>query len=276
MAPLAFLLVFAVFGVGLYVASHAATPDPAVAGTAAVSDATPDASGNRVPNAQTKLCAPRSWKWVDGGLYVLYNDVFNSKDVQCITNNKDESNFKIVKSTTPQYAWSAFPDIFNGCWYNVCSQKGPLPEPLSKLHSLTETLYTKYPHGKQVGDDADDFWFSKGLVGDSHPNGAELMIWSDWHYPSYPGAKLIKINGRRWWLGEYRTTQNGVSWNYIQLRAYHPGPNRLVNLPIVPIIKYCERQGWIKKSWYATSFNAGDEVVKGGVGVETYAYRLTF
>jgi|SRR5580700_7126195 hypothetical protein len=276
--PLIIVVLFGLGGVAWYVSSHADSLTAATDSGDSVADVeSPDSGGGRVPDAQTQLCGARSWKWVDNGWYVLYNDVYNSSDSECITNANDGANFKVVKSTTPDYAWNAYPNLFNGCWYNVCSQQGPLPEPVSKVKSLTEILTTNYDNVKGVGNDADDFWFSTGLVGDHHPNGAELMIWANWHgVPTPSSAQLVNISGRRWWITEHRTTQNGVSWNYIQLRAYNPGQNDLARIPILPIIQYAEGRGWISKSWYATSFNAGYEIVQNGVGNQTTTYRLDF
>jgi hypothetical protein len=228
--------------------------------------------GHRVPDLQTTL-TNHQWKWVDGNQYVLYDDVFGPGDVQNLYNRDDQTNFTITKSTTPEFAWNAYPSLFMGCFYGVCSKGAPLPEQVRDIHSLSEILVTRPKLG--VGNDADDFWFNKKGVSGGQPDGAEFMIWIN--HPGEPGDehyRTVRLDGTYWRIAEAHVHKFGTSWNYIQVVDTTHHNYLLVNL--IPFLHYCEARGWIHRNWTAQSFNAGYEVVKGGAGTTTKWYRLRF
>ncbi len=240
--------------------------------------------------------------YVDNEQMVLRNDTYGPGARMCLSNENDGNNFRVTSVHFPTYNWNAYPELFTGCWYGVCSRKTMLPMPLSRLHRLTMTLWTRYP-ASTIGNDATDWWFGMRKANTTcgcHPNGAELMIWPDWSgqitgarvgQTSYPGGPYVTIGRYLWWFVEYRTTQKvpggTTTWNYIQFRRIGvwrqkdgtsfvavPSEPSFTNYNVMAILRYCEREGWIKSSWWATAFAAGNEVVNGGTGIHLLRYQL--
>jgi hypothetical protein len=236
----------------------------------------------QVPVQDHEMCMPGAWKFVSGYSMILRNGVFGPGDHQCITNTGDGANFTVKVSSTPVFNWQAFPSLQYGCWEKLCTVRSPadpLPEPVSSLTRLTERLSGIYPDDGQAGNLADDYWFSSTIhvATTSHPDVAELMVWADWHNVSRDTyGRRMRIGHRTWWVAEYRTTQAGVSWDYIQIAAYRPRPSALAFTNLMPIIRYCETRGWLAPGDIASGFEAGNEMVHGGAGDQITDYRLTF
>jgi hypothetical protein len=260
----------------------------ALAGTMAASSAVsaaPMSAGPRIlpmskSHPRTKLCSVDDYKWTGlHGKYVLYNDVLNSDDRQCITNIRSQPNFRIANSTTPQFAWNGYPNLFIGCHYRICSKSGGVPVEVSSLTKLKMTLWTRMPNG--LGDDATDFWFTKHkpFKTSGHPRGAEMMLWLTWHgVPLHDCRKVPRFDHWRWCVEEWRTflrAKPAVTWNYIQFRWLgHHRHSSISHLNLLPFIHYAELRGWIHRWWWASSFNAGFEIIKGGVGDRILKYQI--
>jgi Glycosyl hydrolase family 12 len=233
--------------------------------------------GHRVPDAQPRICGAGQWKWVDHFRYVLYNDVFGPSDQQCLYNHVDGSNFRITSSTTPEYAWNAYPALFSGCEYGVCSKGTPLPEHLSSIKSATATIYSRFA-ASQLGNDATDFWFSTfnpRKQTSRHPNGAELMIWLKWRAVPRHGGYVVRFGNYRWYFEHWRTCQDGTCWNYEQFRwlGHHNEPS-VTRLDLMPFLNYSRQLGLMRRSWWADAFATGYEVVQHGAGSHVSLYSL--
>jgi hypothetical protein len=249
-----------------------------VASSSASASSSPATSASR-HHIRTRLCQVDGWKWAGSGQFILYNDVLEQTDHECVSNVGDKANFRIAKSTTPQDAWNAYPNLFAGCEYGNCSKTSPVPVQLDHLTHLSMTLYSRFWHG--IGDDATDFWFTKKYPFRSkvHPNGAELMIWLAWRgVPKRNCEPMPHIDGWHWCVEDWRTflpNDPSVSWNYIQIRwrGRHRHPS-VTQLNILPLIHYAEHLGLIKHWWWASSFDAGFELIHGGVGDGILKYSL--
>lgn len=248
---------------------------PAALAAAAMTAVLPPAVPSvQVPPGTAVLCQPRSWKYVDGGRYVLYDDVFaGSGATVCIRNRGDAANYAITTDTGP-YGWDAYPDLFEGCQYTVCSQHSALPAQVAALTSAVLTLRTGFPHG--FGSDATDFWLWKTSPGDSpgHPDGAEIMLWLAWRGEPPYGGSVVTIDGARWYAEHWLARADGTAWTYIQIRRLAGGPPSVTGLNLLPVFRFCETQGWISASWWVSSLDAGDEVVTGDDGDADLDYSL--
>jgi hypothetical protein len=257
----------------------------ALPASAGVGPAGPPGAGNGIvqqppavqaPAGATKLCGNREWERVSGGQEILYDDVFDASRTRlCISDRDHGSGFVISSSRTPRFAWQAYPNLFTGCWYTVCSA-GPLPAEVSRIRSASLTLYTRYPAGS--GSDATDFWFNKTRPGDQrrHPNGLELMLWGAWRgVPTGGVVAYPVIDHLRWMVESWRAGQGGVHWRYVQMRrlGYHRWPS-VSDLDLLPILHFCEARGWLMPWWWAASMHAGFEVVRGGRGDRILRYSL--
>ncbi len=279
----------------------------AAAGPPSLGSALPLLGSARVPDGTSYVCGHGAWKYVAHNTMVLRNDTFTDTtaptrhnlggvgDFECLFNSRDGSNFRITREVQATFAWNAYPELFTGCWYTICTQHTKLPLRVEYIHRLRVWWWDRYPRS-MLGNEATDFWFTRysphrgGRDYGHHPDGAELMIWLDWN--GIPGPSIgqhgFLYNGYYWGIGEHRTwiTVNGVTtyWNYIQMRrlgvpTYSHGlrVNRqpsLTNYNLMPILKYCIRQGWIRRAWWASAFAAGNEVIRGGTGVHLLLYQL--
>jgi hypothetical protein len=256
-------------------------PASAGVGPAAVVPGTHDAIATgppaiEAPKGATELCESREWERVSGGQEILYDDVFDARRTRlCISDRDHGPGFVISSSRTPHIGWQAYPNLFTGCWYTVCSA-GPLPAEVSRIRSASLILYTRYPTGS--GSDATDFWFDKTRPGDQrrHPDGLELMLWGAWRDVPTGGVVAFPVLDHMHWLVEsWRTGQAGVRWRYVQMRrlGHHRWPS-VSSLNLLPILHWCEARGWLRPWWWATSLHAGFEVVHGSAGDRILRYSL--
>jgi hypothetical protein len=217
------------------------------------------------------LCQAREWEWLPSGL-VAYNDVFAGRYSECISVRP--SGFKIIRARTG-WEWGAFPDVFLGCEYNVCSRT-PLPQrPIADYTNLTMTLYTRFD--AVAGDDTTDWWFDRARPGRSrsHPNGAEIMVWLAWREVPMRGGYVVRLDHQYWYIEHWRAYADHTYWQYIQMRWLGSHPNPSLRLNMLPFLRYFERRGWLRPSWYPSSLDAGFEVIHGGVGNRIIKYAVS-
>ncbi len=249
------------------------------------------------------------YKSVDHGTMILRNDVFGTDAGECLSNRHDGGNYTVISTYFPTYNWNSFPELFEGCWYHVCTKHTELPRKVENIRSVRVTLWTRFPR-RTIGNDATDWWFGD-RAGQCycHPNGAELMLWTDWSariggpvlgQTGYPGWPYLTIGHYLWTIQEYRTRQlapgpdpgrrQWVSWNYIQFRRIGvwrkrtgrgarlaiPREPSFTNFNVMPFIRYAERRHWISPTWYADAFAAGNELVSAahGPAARLILYRL--
>jgi hypothetical protein len=216
------------------------------------------------------LCRPREWEWLPSGL-VAYNDVFGKHYSECISVRT--AGFKIIRARTG-WMWGAFPNVFIGCQYNVCSKTALPQRPIRDFTDLSMTLYTRYE--ATAGDDATDWWFDRARPGRSrsHPNGAEIMVWLAWRDVPMRDGHYATIDGQPWYVEHWIAYADHTHWQYIQLRWLGPHQHPSVQLNMLRIIHYVERLGWLRPSWYPSSLDAGFEIVNGGVGNRIVKYSV--
>jgi hypothetical protein len=217
------------------------------------------------------LCRPREWEWLPSGL-VAYNDVFGRHYSECISVRP--AGFKIIRARTG-WAWGAFPNVFIGCQYNVCSKTALPQRPIRDFTDLSMTLYTRFE--ATAGDDATDWWFDRARPGRSlsHPNGAEIMVWLAWRDVAMRDGFYATVDGQSWYIEHWIAYADHTHWQYIQLRWLGPHLHPSVQLNMLRIIHYVERLGWVRPSWYPSSLDAGFEVVNGGVGNRIVKYSVS-
>jgi Glycosyl hydrolase family 12 len=233
--------------------------------------------GIKAPATATSLCQPREWTRLPDGA-ILYNDEFGtSPQRQCVTITPG-SGFRLTVSDTTTWTWQGYPDEFYGCEYTVCSADKVLPAPVSRLGRARLTLWTRLPQAGQAGNDATDFWFTRTDPGDSpsHPDGAELMLWLGVRDVGVAPGRDVTIRGAgAWHVGGWTDHADGTSWRYIQMfrLGRHREPS-LTSFQLGRLLEWCVRHGLIGASWWASSFDAGSEVVWRGAGFRVIRYRL--
>jgi Glycosyl hydrolase family 12 len=164
----------------------------------------------------------------------------------------------------------AFPDVFMGCAWGVCTAGGQMPARVSALRDPATSWQTSL-HATGTWNAAYDIWFAKHDMTTNQADGAELMIWLSTHGMGPARARILTIDHTRWYLFHWIASQSGVSWNYIQFRRVHPVTG-VTDLKLAPFIRAAERLGWVRPSWWLLNIEAGFEIWNGGQGLATKSF----
>jgi hypothetical protein len=228
------------------------------------------AAGHHAADNTPVLCRQREWEFLRSGL-VAYNDVYGPHYSECL--RVRPSGFRITRARTGS-TWGAFPDVFLGCEYGVCSRTALPQQPVRDISALSMTLYTRFH--SLVGNDSTDWWFDRGRPGRSlnHPNGAEVMVWLAWRGVGMGSGYYLRLAGQTWYVEHWLAAYRHLHWQYIQLRWISPHSQPSVRLNMLPVLRYLERVGWLRPSWYPSSLDAGFEIVHGGIGDRILKYQV--
>jgi Glycosyl hydrolase family 12 len=207
--------------------------------------------------------------------YAIRDAYWLGQRPQCISNRGQYSNFQVVQRPgyDPAGRVVAYPDIFRGCIWNICTPAAALPRPVSTVGRPEATWHTS-EHAAGTWNAAFDIWFGKKRMVTGQANGAELMIWLNEHggcCALQPGAPRVWVAGSWWLLSHWTAQHNGVSWNYIQFRRVHR-TWQVNNLRLYPFIRRVEHLGLVRSSWWLENIEAGFELWSGGQGLATTEY----
>jgi len=207
--------------------------------------------------------------------YVVRNNYWRGQRPQCISNRRNRSNFRVVQRAgfDPAGRVVAFPDIFRGCIWNICSPQADLPRRVSALGRARATWHTS-ERATGTWNAAFDIWFGKRRMVTGQADGAELMIWLNEHggcCALQRGAPIVRIDGQLWWLSHWRTHHDGKSWNYIQFRRVNRTWH-VNNLKLYPFVRRIRRLGLVRPGWWMENIEAGFEIWNGGRGLATTKY----
>jgi Glycosyl hydrolase family 12 len=243
---------------------------PGLAG-AAPSAASAGAAG-QASRRVDRLCLPlghirvrNSWR----KFFVVRNDNFGGR-AECLANRGRWTNFQVTTSQADSDGPEsmAYPYIFLGCSWSICSKGTVLPLRAYRLDSPEVTWHTVQRAGGRWNA-ALDLWFNKTRDISTQADGAELMIWIDARHLRPPRrAPIVWADHTRWYLLHWVPTRKGVSWNLIIFRRVHP-VQRLNHLHLHPFIRRSEHLGLVRKRWYLLNVEAGFEIWRGGRGLGT-------
>jgi glycosyl hydrolase family 12 len=228
--------------------------------------------------APTTLCGRDQHMTVHtswGLLLTLRNDNWLSPG--CVLNWGARPNFQVTTAYAADPTGRkvvAFPDVFRGCSWGVCSPRPGLPQEVSKLGRPRATWRTVQRAGGRWNA-AFDIWFSKHSMTNGQAEGAELMIWlKTQDLPPATAWPKVWIGHHRYYLEHWVAMRGSATWNYIQFRRVHPvrGVRRL---SIRRFIHRAERLGWIKPWWWMDNIEAGFEIWWGGKGLATTRFSAT-
>jgi Glycosyl hydrolase family 12 len=214
-----------------------------------------------------------------GAWYIVKNELFTPGERECIVNRGDGPNFTIASVQGPHTIPGesrAYPNIFTGCSYDLCSAHSRLPAQVSSLTRLTTSWYTSTTGVPGHWDAGYDIWLSKLDHKGGQDQAGELMLWlSTGRFPA-PRSRIYRIDGIRWYLrwwetrDPYATTKPArrQHWPLIIFRAVHPRQS-VRNINILPFISVMERKGVLHRNDWITSIHAGFEIWSGGRGLST-------
>ncbi len=203
-----------------------------------------------------------------GPRYVVRNDTFGHRS-ECLVNVDDLPDFRISKSGAHGNPAEpvAYPNIFLGCSWGVCSPRSGLPRRVDRIRTLV-TSWSTVQSASGHWSAGYDIWLDRRRSTSGQSGGAELMIWLNSRgFP--PNAwPVVTVGGRRYHLAHWVAARHGKRWNYIQFRMVRSA-KRVRNLDVLPFIKAAERAGLVRRSWWMVSVEAGFEIWRGGVGLAT-------
>jgi cellulose 1,4-beta-cellobiosidase len=214
---------------------------------------------------------------VDGGAYTVDNNEWGSSAFECITTN-GRAEFRVANSQLANDGGSpgGYPDIYKGCNYGACTSSGSgMPIRVSKIHAGTvrTSWSTAQPGGSSVYNVAYDIWFNKASTTSGQANGAELMIWLNHHGRIHPyGSRVasnVIIGGRSY--NVYFGNAHGFNTVTYTMTS---GKRSVTKLDLRPLEANAVGRGYISRSWYLISVEAGFEVWKGGVGLATRSFSV--
>jgi hypothetical protein len=210
-----------------------------------------------------------------GAGLVVRNDNYGGRG-ECLANKNRWANFA-VSSSAARRAGSepaAFPNIFYGCSWGVCSPGTTLPRRLNRLSETVTSWYTRGHPGGQW-DVAYDIWFARKRHTSGQDRGAEIMLWLRSKGLGRPAAHGMLIGRRRWQLEHWltRNPNTGASWPLIIFRMVHPH-GFVRHLDLMPFFHRAEALGLLDRKWWLTAVEAGFEVWRGGAGLRTTSFSV--
>jgi len=225
----------------------------------------------------TKLCHSKTAS-VSRGAYMVDNNEWGSDAPECITTNGN-AEFKVANSSIANGGDSApggYPDIYKGCFYGACTSRSGLPIRVSKIRAgtVTTSWRTAQPGGSSIYNVAYDIWFNKTPTTRRKANGAELMIWLNHHGPKQPyGSEVasnVSIGGRTYnvWYGARAGSYGTVTYTMTS------HARSVSNLDLRPLAANAVSRGYLSKSWYLITVQAGFEVWQGGKGLATRSFSV--
>jgi hypothetical protein len=204
----------------------------------------------------------------DGARYIIRNDNYGRKP-ECLSNSGRSSNFAIVRSGARVAGREpvAFPNIFLGCSWGVCSPGSGLPMLLDRVHTLVSTWSTT-ERADGVWAACFDIWFDRVRAISGQSGGAEIMIWLNARKHPAGRGPVVTVDHVRWRLSHWVTSGAAKRWEYIQFRRVRPVLG-VTNLDVSAFIRLAELDGFVRPRWWLTSVEAGFEIWRGGVGLRT-------
>jgi hypothetical protein len=225
----------------------------------------------------TKLCHSQIAS-VSRGAYKIDNNEWGSSRPECITTN-GKPEFRVANSSIANGkdgAPGGYPDIYKGCFYGSCTSGSGLPIRVSRIRAgtVTTSWRTAQPGGSNIYNAAYDIWFNKTRTTRRQANGLELMIWLNHHGPKHPyGSEVasnVSIGGRTYnvYYGA-RTGSYGTVTYTMTSRA-----RSVSKLDLRPLEANALSRGYLRRSWYLITVQAGFEMWQGGTGLATKSFSV--
>jgi hypothetical protein len=215
-------------------------------------------------------------KTVPDGRYEVNNNNFAGKR-ECLAGTQDKTAFRVKASgaISNSAGSDAFPDIFVGCSWGVCSPNSWLPAKVSDLSGM-KTTFDGTENASGIWGAGYDMFLDKQPIHDGQAQ-VESMIWLNSRGSYNPASEdwpQMRLDGTMWWVMTWETSNGHQDWRYIQFRKVDP-VTHVNNLPLGPFLDYIKQEGWIAPSWYLLNVDAGFEIWKGGSGLALTHFSLT-
>ena len=209
-------------------------------------------------HADTQICSQYGSTPIQGGKYVVQNNVWGDSTTQCI--NVTNTGFAVTSAVhnLPQNgAPAAYPSVYAGCHYGNCTSGSGLPLRVSdsRFSTISTGVSMSYPNNGSVYDASYDIWFDPTPRTDGQNTGAELMVWLNKTGSVHAAGSqvgTVNIGGANWdvWYGNY-------GWNVVSY--VRQGGTSSLNFNVASFYRDMVNRGYAQNSWYITSVQAGFE-----------------
>jgi hypothetical protein len=211
-----------------------------------------------------ELCGKYDTASVNGGEYVVQNNVWGADTAQCIQING--TGFTVTVSNHNQGSVASYPSIYKGCHWGDCTNNSGLPLQVNQVSGapFSYTVGSNRPSGTyNVSAEA---WLSPSSdSAQGYDGGAEIMIWLD-NSGMYPaGSQIGTFNG-------HDVYYSNVGWNFF---TYVQTGRNSASGDIMDFINDAMSRGYVQPNWYLHDFEAGFELMVGGAGLAAESFSFS-
>ena len=225
-------------------------------------------------DAAPVICETFGGTYIQSGTRRVQNNVWGASTAQCIDVNQN-GGFTVTQADhnkPTNGAPAAYPSIYAGCHYAECTTGSGLPMQASApgFGGVQTSVAMTYPSGG-VWNAAYDIWMDPTPRTDGQNTGAEIMVWLNSQGSIQPiGSPVGTVNlaGGTWevWFGN-------TGWNVISYRR--TSPTTSVSFAVDTFVSDAISRGYVQRSWYLTSVQAGFEPWVGGAGLAVSSFSYT-
>lgn len=224
--------------------------------------------------AEPVICEQFGGTYIQNGTRRVQNNVWGASTTQCIDVNQ-AGGFTVTQAAhnkPTNGAPAAYPSIYAGCHYAECTSGSGLPMQASSsgFGNVATSVSMSYPSGG-VWNAAYDIWLDPTPRTDGQNTGAEIMVWLNYQGSIQPiGSPVATVNmlGGTWevWFGN-------TGWNVISYRR--TSPTSSLSFAVDTFVADAVSRGYVQRSWYLTSVQAGFEPWVGGAGLAVSSFSYT-
>lgn len=221
-------------------------------------------------SAAAALCDEFGRTTTADGRYVVQNNRWGTQAQQCVTPTAKGFELSVAEGDVATDGPPAsYPSVYWGCHYAVCTPGfSPLAAASPEFAAVRTSTTMTYPAAGSW-DAAYDLWFDPTPRRDGQNTGAEVMVWLNHSGPPQPiGTKVgrVTLEGAQWdvWFGNQ-------GWNVVSY--VRTAPTASVDVAVASFFEDALRRGYVDRSWYLTSVQAGFEPWKGGAGLAVTAFE---
>jgi hypothetical protein len=211
-----------------------------------------------------------------GVYYIVRNDVIRRSDRECIKLVRKGPGFVVVRTEANSQGSGndAFPEVFYGCAWGLCTKNTVLPRRLSRLQNLVTSWDATWRRAHGQFNVAYDLWFGYRHTIHGHALGAELMIWlGSKALATALSGPIVRIDGIRWYFAYYPACTIYGCWKYILFRRVVPSTHAH-HLRLLPFFRYAARQHLLHRRWFLKSIDVGFEIWHNGLGLAVHRYSV--
>jgi hypothetical protein len=202
---------------------------------------------------------------VSGGEYKLANNEWGSDARQCIKSTGG-TGFTVSACAINQGSVGSFASIWKGCHWGDCTTNSGCPIQVSKISSASAGFSVSSARPSGNYDVITEAWLSPNSDSTKGYNGGcELMIVLDYHGMTNSGGQVGTFNG-------YTVYETNIGWNFV---TYVKTGTSSMSINLKDFINDAMSRGYVQSSWYLHDFEAGFEIMSGGVGLTANSFSFS-